>query len=232
MPPVAWISGANRAKNFVGVSKRIRLVRSRGERPRRGHHILNPSIPIMSAKNSTVENPIAASDSANPVAETPGGCVNSPPPGREHEWLQRFVGEWEAEIEACMEPGQPPMRSTGEERARMLGGFWLISEGRNSAFPFSFVFTLGFDPGKSRYVATWVDTMSGHLWTYEGEVDTTGEILTLDTEGPFPMAPGKRFKFREITRFVNAGHRVFTSSLLGEDGNWSTMLTVNSRRKK
>jgi hypothetical protein len=74
--------------------------------------------------------------------------------------------------------------------------------------------------------------MSGHLWTYEGEVDTTGEILTLDTEGPFPMAPGKRFKFREITRFVNAGHRVFTSSLLGEDGNWSTMLTVNSRRKK
>ena len=186
----------------------------------------------MSAKNSTIDNPPVAANAAAQPGEPFPGCLDHPAAGREHEWLQRFVGEWEAEIEACLVPGQPALKSTGVEHARMLGGFWLVSEGRNTAFPFSFVFTLGFDPRKSRYVATWVDTMSSHLWTYEGEVDKSGEILTLETEGPAPMAQGKHVRFRETTRFTGADRRVFTSSIRGEDGTWSTMLTVNSWRKK
>lgn len=48
-------------------------------------------------------------------------------PQKEHQWLQRFVGEWTFEGEAMMEPGQPPSRFNGTESVRSLGasGFWL-----------------------------------------------------------------------------------------------------------
>jgi hypothetical protein len=155
-----------------------------------------------------------------------------PPPGKQHAWLQKFVGTWEADVEATVDPSQPPMKSKGTETSRMVGGFWLIAEGKNDAFPFSYVTTLGYDTGKQKYVGTWVDSMTDRLWTYEGSVDETGKILTMETAGPCPLVPGKIFKFREVTEFKSPDHRVFTSAIQGEDGKWTTILTVNSRRKK
>ncbi len=169
---------------------------------------------------------------APPIAQEDCDLSGMPEPLPEHAWLQQFVGEWEAEVEATMEPGQPPMKSKGTERARMLGGFWMISEGRNDSFPYAFTLTLGYDPNKRKYVGTWVDTMGSHLWTYEGTVDATGRILALETEGACPMNPGQYFKCREVTEFVSRDHRVFTSSRLGEDGSWATFMTVHSRRRK
>ncbi len=29
-------------------------------------------------------------------------------PQKEHQWLQKLVGDWTYEAEATMEPGQPP----------------------------------------------------------------------------------------------------------------------------
>ena len=43
-------------------------------------------------------------------------------PQKEHQWLQKLVGEWTYEIEATMEPDQPPVKSTGTETVRSLGG--------------------------------------------------------------------------------------------------------------
>ncbi|MGH8019468.1 MAG: DUF1579 domain-containing protein [Opitutaceae bacterium] len=183
--------------------------------------------------NPVTENSNTSTGFAAPSAEQEGcGFSEMPAPVKEHEWLQRFVGDWEAEIEAAMEPGQPPMRTEGVEQARMLGGFWMISEGRNKSFPYAFTLTLGYDQRRKKYVGTWVDTMCGHLWLYEGALDATGSVLTLETEGPCPMNPGQVFKCREVTEFVSKDHRIFTSSRLGADGAWATLCTIHSRRKK
>ncbi len=53
-----------------------------------------------------------------------------PEPQKEHEWLQRFVGEWTFEGEATMEPGKPPAKFSGTESVRSLGGFWILAEGQ------------------------------------------------------------------------------------------------------
>jgi hypothetical protein len=157
-----------------------------------------------------------------------------PKPVKEHEWLQQWVGEWEGEAEMMSAPDQPPTKNKGTESARSLGGFWILSEVKADmmGMPFTGVMTVGYDPEKKKYVGTWVDSMGSHLWKYEGSVDKDGKTLILETEGPNPQAPGKTAKYRETMEFKDKDHKVFTSSMLGEDGKWVTFLTVKYTRKK
>jgi hypothetical protein len=160
------------------------------------------------------------------------GDFNMPPPTKEHEWLHRFVGEWESEVEMSMGPDQPPTRISGKETARMLGGFWLLMEGGNEEMPYRFLLTLGYDPRQGSYVGSWVDSMSTNAWKYRGTVNSTGNILTLETEGPFPPPNGPVSQIREVTEFKSDDLRVFTSSVRQESGEWVTVCTITARRKK
>jgi hypothetical protein len=157
-----------------------------------------------------------------------------PKPEKQHEWLQQFVGEWDTESECIMEPGKPAVKCKGTESARSLGGFWVLSEGKGDMMgvTINYVLTLGYDPQKKKYVGTWVDSMTSHSWKYEGSVDADGKVLTLETEGPCPMAPEKTTKFKDVTEFKSKDHRVFTSKMLGDDGKWTTIATVTAHRKK
>lgn len=158
-----------------------------------------------------------------------------PAPAKEHVWLQQLVGEWETEFECVMEPGKPALKGKGTEKARSLGGFWVVAEGEATmdGMPgaMNSLLTLGYDPEKKKYTGTWVDSMTSHLWKYEGAVDSTGKVLTFECEGPCPTKPGKLSKFRDVTEIKDKNHRVFTSSILGDDGQWTKMVTVNYRRK-
>jgi hypothetical protein len=168
-------------------------------------------------------------------AEDAQAIPDMPVPVKQHEWLHQFVGEWETAVEVTMEPGTQSMKGKGKETARMLGGFWVIGEGKGEMEgmpgPMTSLLTLGFDPDKGKYVGTWVDSMNSYLWKYEGSVDATGKVLTLETEGPCPMKPGL-VRFKEVTEFKSRDHRVFTSSMQGDDGKWVTMVTADYRRKK
>lgn len=157
-----------------------------------------------------------------------------PLPVKEHEWLKQFSGEWESTSEVIFEPGKPAVKGTSTESARMLGGFWVISEGKGEmmGMTMSSILTLGYDAESKKYIGTWVDSLSGHLWKYEGTVDSTGKILTLETEGPCPKKPGQLSKFRDVTEFKSKDHRISTSSILGDDGKWETTVTVHSHRRK
>jgi hypothetical protein len=169
------------------------------------------------------------------LAEETSKMPEMPPPVKEHEWLQKFVGEWESAVEVAMEPGKPPMKCKGTESARMLGGFWIVGEGKGKmeGVPgtMTSLMTLGYDPQKSKYVGTWVDSMNSYLWNYEGTVDATGKVLTLETQGPCPLKPGL-VRFKEVTEFKSDDHRVFTSSMQEDDGRWVTMVTASYHRKK
>jgi hypothetical protein len=157
-----------------------------------------------------------------------------PAPQKEHEWLRQFAGEWETEAEAILEPGKPPMKCKGTESARTIGGFWIVAENKGTFMdvPVTGVMTLGYDPQKKKYVGTWLCSMSNYLWTYEGTVDAAGKVLTLETEGPCPMAAGKLTRFKDVTEFKSKDHKVLTSSMRAEDGKWVTFATINCRRKK
>lgn len=154
---------------------------------------------------------------------------------KEHQWLQRFVGEWTFEAEAVMAPGQPPVKSTGSEIIRSLGGVWIIGEGEGQmpdGGPAQNVITLGFDPAKKRFVGSWVGSMMANMWLYDGSLDPAGRILTLDSEGPGFSDQSKPGKYRDLFEVVSYDHRVLTSEVLDDDGKWNQFMTAHYRRTK
>lgn len=157
-----------------------------------------------------------------------------PKPTKEHEWLQQLTGEWESEAQMFMQPGEPPVTSTGIERVRSIGGFWIMAEntGEFGGHPYTGLMTLGYDTQTEKYVGTWIDSMSGYLWKYEGTVNEAGNALTLESEGPCPASGGELTRFKEVVEIKSPDHKVFTSSMQDKDGKWTTTVTINYRRTK
>lgn len=153
-----------------------------------------------------------------------------PKPVKEHEWLKKLAGEWTCESE-CHMPGGEVSKSKGTESAKMLGDFWVVSEGKGEGMgvPFTSVFTLGYDPKTEKYVGTWVDSITGKLWTYEGTIE--GDTLTLNSEGDCPMT-GEHLKFRDEISFPDADTKVFTSKMSEDGKTWTEAMKMTSVRKK
>lgn len=156
-----------------------------------------------------------------------------PEPVKEHKWLEQLTGEWESETE-CFMPGAEGVKGKLTESAKMMGGFWLITNGTGEVMKMKMttLLTLGYDAEKKKYVGTWVDSMTSTLWNYEGTVDESGKKLTLETEGPCPLKGGKTGKFREVVEILDKDHKVFTSSMQGDDGKWVLGMKMTSTRKK
>ena len=153
---------------------------------------------------------------------------------KEHQWLQKLVGEWTCEIEAVVEPGQPPEKSTTTESVRPLGGLWSQAQGQcemPDGSPATTIMTLGYDPQRQRFVGTFVGSMMTHLWVYDGALDAGERVLTLDTEGPSMTAEGQMAKYQDVIEFKSDDHRVLTSRYLGDDGQWHHFMTANYHRK-
>ena len=151
-------------------------------------------------------------------------------PQPEHHWLQKLVGEWTYEGECNMGPDQPPAKSTGSEVVRSLGALWVLCEGQGE-MPggglATTLMTIGYDPRQKHFVGTWVGSMMAHLWLYEGTLDAAGKVLTLESEGPSMTGDGQLAKYRDVIELKSDDHRVMTSHLLGEDGQWHLIMTAS-----
>jgi hypothetical protein len=106
---------------------------------------------------------------------------------QEHNGLGRLVGKWTFEAECQMSSDQPPIKNQGFEVVRSLGGLWTIGEGEGKTpegVTANTVMTLGYDPQAKRFVGTFIASIMTNLWIYNGSLNESGKVLTLDTEGP------------------------------------------------
>ncbi len=161
--------------------------------------------------------------------------MQCPEAQKEHQWLQRLVGEWTIEAEGAMGPDQPPEKTTGRETVRSLGGLWTIGEGTGETSDCGCcesIMTLGYDPEKKRFVGTFIASMMTQMWLYDGALDAEGKVLTLDTEGPSLASDGTTAKYQDIIEFVNDDLRTLSSQVLGADGRWQPFMEAHYRRQK
>ena len=154
---------------------------------------------------------------------------------KEHAWLQRIVGEWTGEGTAEMGPGQPTQTFNVEESVRPIGDVWIQGEGRGKmpdGTPSTTLVTLGFDPDRKRFVGTFIGSMMTYLWIYDGELDRSERILTLNAEGPSMAGDGKMAKYQDIVEVKDENHRTLSSQILMPDGTWTKIMTAHYRRRR
>ena len=75
-----------------------------------------------------------------PPTQNTSACKEMPGPVKEHELLQKFVGEWESEGEAFMAPGQPPTKLKGVESSRLIRR---ANQKHLPDFPYEQILTIG-----------------------------------------------------------------------------------------
>jgi hypothetical protein len=155
-------------------------------------------------------------------------------PTKEHAWLQRFVGEWEYEMNH-EEPGKPPVKLRGTGVTRAIGELWTVSDGEGDMSPGDRAqtrVTLGYDPQKGKFVGTWLGSMMSYLWVYEGFLDADERVLTLESVGPSFTKAGEMGQYRDIITVIDEDYHTMTGNFLGDDGEWHQMMEMHFRRKK
>lgn len=160
--------------------------------------------------------------------------MDSAKPQKEHQWLQRMLGDWTMDSEAEMAPGEPPVKSSGTEHVRGLGPLWVVGEGRG-AMPGSgesceMLMTLGYDADKQVFVGSWAGSMMTTMFFYSGKLE--GDVLTLDTEGPSFAGDGKTARYQDVVTIVSDDERRLHSQALQPDGSWKRFMTATYRRVK
>ncbi len=153
-------------------------------------------------------------------------------PSLEHQWLQKLVGRWTFESECMTGPDQPPMKTTGTESVRSLGGLWTLGEATMGSGEESgqSLMTLGYDPRGKHFVGSFIASMMTHFWPYKGTLDADGKVLTLDSEGPSFTGDGSMSKYQDVIEFIDDNHRVLSSRALQPDGSWQSFMTAHYHR--
>lgn len=166
-------------------------------------------------------------------------------PRKEHQWLAQLEGTWDVTGQCVMDPKAAPKNVIGTECSKAIGGYWAVCKfegridgqqqgkevtnekvaGAGQGMQFCGFMTIGFDVKSEKFIATWIDSTSNHMWRYEGELDDAGKVLTLEGEGPCPET-GEEVKVREIIELRGTDQRVFRSQR-EKDGSWVDGLTLN-----
>lgn len=109
-----------------------------------------------------------------------------PEPGAQHAKILEGVGTWDVDCKHFMDPSQPPLQSKAVDVVEPLGGFWTVSKftGDVMGMPFHGIAQTGYSQIAKKYVMTWIDSMSSHVFMMEGDFDASGKKLTVSGPGP------------------------------------------------
>ena len=156
-------------------------------------------------------------------------------PQKEHRWLDQLLGEWTVTSDMPTEPGKDDGDLDWIERVRSLHGLWVVAEGEGEmpgGGAATTMMTLGYDPRRQRFVGTWVGSMMTHMWVYEGTLDESGKVLTLDCEGIDFETEGRMTRYQDIISIKDADHRQLTARMLAADGTWKHVMQADYRRRR
>ncbi|WP_426127056.1 DUF1579 domain-containing protein [Pararhizobium sp. PWRC1-1] len=151
----------------------------------------------------------------------------------EHHWLQQLTGRWRVTFDPPEGSDHQDAGGTWEENVRSLGGTWIVSETTGTMADGSEatnILSLGYDPAKKRYVGSFVSSAMTNLWIYEGTLDDTGTVLTLDCEGPDFDTPGQTARYQDIITIRDVDTRNFSSRIRSPDGTWKPIMSCNYNR--
>jgi hypothetical protein len=105
-------------------------------------------------------------------------------PGDHHKLLGKTIGNWKASASFIMDPSAPPMESVGSMETKwILDGRFTQSVLKMDFMgqPFEGHAITGYSNPHSKYVSSWVDTMSTHITLMKGNTSEDGSLVMQGT---------------------------------------------------
>lgn len=154
-------------------------------------------------------------------------------PGKDHELLKKFVGEWNVEVKSWMKPGEPPMTSTGTMRSRLIFEGRYVSchfDGTMMGRKYMGLEIIGYDKLQKKYVTLWIDTMGTGFFLTSGLLDASGLVLTDTGSMPDPMTGGVQ-KVKDVTTFLPNGNYRYEMFMATPDGKEIKTMELVAKKK-
>lgn len=155
-------------------------------------------------------------------------------PGPGHAALQPLAGRWKYTGKFWMEPGQPPIETTGTiERKWILGGRFLEEKVAGTGFDgkpgFEGLGLLGYDNGQKQYTSTWLCNMGTGASNGVGHSESSGRFTFQST--CFCPVFKESIQGREEIRIVNDDKVVMESykTIGGKDVKMMEIVAVRSK---
>lgn len=130
-------------------------------------------------------------------------------PGEPHKLFATLVGSWSTTTKEWVEPGKPPMESTGTaESNMMMEGRFLHQEfhGQMMGQPFTGMNIDAYDNIRKKYITVWVDTRGTGVFIMEGTGSVDGKTITL--RGSHAEPGGGTMTHRAIWTIVDTDHQL------------------------
>jgi hypothetical protein len=153
-------------------------------------------------------------------------------PGEPHKQLASLAGSWTTKTKEWMEPGKPPIESTGAcELKTLLDGRFLEQEctGDMMGQSFSGIGVTGYDNHTKKYVSTWMDSMGTGIFHMEGTASSDAKTITLKGGHQDPIEG--HMKHRAIWKFGDANTQIFDMYGTGKRGKEMKMMEIIYTRK-
>ena len=153
-------------------------------------------------------------------------------PGEPHKLLASLAGNWTTKTKEWMEPGKPPMESTGSAEMKMLlDGRFLQQEysGQMMGQPFSGLEIIGYDNLRKCYVTTWMSTMGTGTFIMEGTASDDGTTITL--KGQHAEPGGGHMTHRAVWRIIDNNTQTFDMFGAHHGGKEMKMMEIIYTRK-
>lgn len=131
-------------------------------------------------------------------------------PGEPHRLFATLAGSWTTHIKEWMEPGKPPMESTGTAELKMLlNGRFLYQEvtGQMMGQPFSGIGIDGYDNIRKKYITAWMDSMATGIFIMEGTASSDGKTITLTGQHEAPG--GGHMSHRAVWTLVDTNTQTY-----------------------
>jgi hypothetical protein len=154
-------------------------------------------------------------------------------PGEPHKQLGSLAGSWATTTKEWMEPGKPPMESTGTAEMKMLlDGRFLYQEYNSQMMgqPFSGIGITAYDNLRKRYVSAWIDSMGTGIFMMEGTASADGKTITL--KGSHPEPGGGQMTHRAIWKIVDSNTQTFDMFGAHRGGKEMKMMEIIYTRKQ